>query len=110
MIFVEDIIFDYNLDGSITVDYIGSDETKKTIVKNLHDTLYELFNKKEVEETRLTRNVTGAFLTVYVKGDKKIIDKISNFVETYIQAMDEYVDKIKNENEGERLNDEKKLN
>lgn len=95
MIFVEDIIFDYNLDGSITVDYIGSDENKKTIVKNLHDTLYELFSKKEVEETRLTRNVTGAFLTVYVKGDKKIIDKISNFVETYIQAMDEYVDKMK---------------
>ena len=24
MIFVEDIIVDYNLDGSITVDYIGS--------------------------------------------------------------------------------------
>lgn len=92
---MEDIIFDYNLDGSITVDYIGSDETKKTIVKNLHDTLYELFSKKEIEETRLTRNVTGAFLTVYVKGDKKIIDNISNFVETYIQAMDEYVDKMK---------------
>ena len=33
MIFMEDIIVDYNLDGSITVDYIGSDETKKTIVK-----------------------------------------------------------------------------
>lgn len=95
MIFVEDIIVDYNLDGSITVDYIGSDETKKTIVKNIHDTLYELFSKKEVEETRLTRNVTGAFLTVYVKGDKKLIDNISNFIETYIQAMDEYVNKIK---------------
>lgn len=95
MIFVDDIIFDYNLDGSIVVDYIGSDETKKTIVKNIHDTLYELFSKKEIEETRLTRNVTGAFLTVYVKGDKKIIDNISNFIETYIQAMDEYVDKIK---------------
>ena len=109
MIFVEDIIVDYNLDGSITVDYIGSDENKKTIVKNIHDTLYELFSKKEVEETRLTRNVTGAFLTVYVKGDKKLIDNISNFIETYIQAMDEYVTKIKNENEGE-LNNEKKLN
>ena len=92
---MEDIIFDYNLDGSITVDYIGSDETKKTIVKNIHDTLYELFSRKEIEETRLTRNVTGAFLTVYVKGDKKVIDNISNFVETYIQAMDEYVDKMK---------------
>ena len=92
---MEDIIFYYNLDGSITVDYIGSDETKKTIVKNIHDTLYELFSKKEIEETRLTRNVTGAFLTVYVKGDKKVIDNISNFVETYIQAMDEYVDKMK---------------
>ena len=31
MIFMEDIIVDYNLDGSITVDYIGSDENKKTI-------------------------------------------------------------------------------
>lgn len=108
MIFVEDIIVDYNLDGSITVDYIGSDENKKTIVKNIHDTLYELFSKKEIEETRLTLNVTGAFLTVYVKGDKKIIDNISNFVETYIQAMDEYVDKMKNE--GEHLTNEKKLN
>lgn len=107
---MEDIIVDYNLDGSITVDYIGSDETKKNIVKNIHDTLYELFNKKEVEETRLTRNVTGAFLTVYVKGDKKLIDNISNFIETYIQAMDEYVNKMKNENEGERLNNEKNLN
>lgn len=106
MIFVEDIIFDYNLDGSITVDYIGSDETKKTIVKNLHDTLYELFSKKEIEETRLTRNVTGAFLTVYVNGDKKIIDNVSNFVETYIQAMDECVDKMKEE----YLANEKKLN
>lgn len=92
---MEDIIFDYNLDGSITVDYIGSDETKKTIVKNIHDTLYELFSKKEIEETRLTCNVTGAFLTVYVNGDKKIIDNVSNFVETYIQAMDECVDKMK---------------
>ena len=96
---MEDIIVDYNLDGSITVDYIGSDENKKTIVKNIHDTLYELFNKKEVEETRLTHNVTGAFLTVYVKGDKKIITNISNFIETYIQAMDEYVNKISNEGE-----------
>lgn len=87
MIFVEDIIVDYNLDGSITVDYIGSDENKKTIVKNIHDTLYELFSKKEIEETRLTCNVTGAFLTVYVNGDKKIIDNVSNFVETYIQAV-----------------------
>ena len=103
---MEDIIVDYNLDGSITVDYIGSDETKKNIVKNIHDTLYELFNKKEVEETRLTRNVTGAFLTVYVKGDKKIIANIINFIETYIQAMEEYVDKIKEE----RLNNEKNLN
>ena len=110
MIFVEDIIVDYNLDGSITVDYIGSDETKKTVVKNIHDALYELFSKKEVEETRLTRNVTGAFLTVYVKGDKKIIANISNFIETYIQAMDEYVNKMKNENEGEHLTNEKKLN
>lgn len=107
---MEDIIVDYNLDGSITVDYIGSDETKKNIVKNIHDTLYELFNKKEVEETRLTLNVTGAFLTVYVKGDKKIIANISNFIETYIQAMDEYVNKMKNENEGEHLIYEKKLN
>ena len=107
---MEDIIVDYNLDGSITVDYIGSDENKKTIVKNIHDTLYELFSEKEVEETRLTRNVTGAFLTVYVKGDKKIVTNISNFIETYIQAMDEYVNKMKNENEGERLNDEKKSN
>ena len=107
MIFVKDIIVDYNLDGSITVDYIGSDENKKTIVKNIHDTLYELFSKKEVEETRLTRNITGAFLTVYVKGDKKIVDNISSFIEKYI-AMDEYVNKIKNE--GEHLNDEKKLN
>ena len=48
---MEDIIVDYNLDGSITVDYIGSDENKKTIVKNVHDTLYELFSKKEVGET-----------------------------------------------------------
>ena len=107
---MEDIIVDYNLDGSITVDYIGSDENKKTIVKNIHDTLYELFSKKEVEETRLTRNITGAFLTVYVKGDKNLIDNISNFIETYIQVMDEYVNKIKNENEGERLNNEKNLN
>lgn len=110
MIFVEDIIVDYDLDGSITVDYIGSDETKKIIVKNIHDALYEPFNKKEVEETRLTCNVTGAFLTVYVKGDKNLIDNISNFIETYIQVMDEYVNKIKNENEGERLNNEKNLN
>ncbi len=94
---MEDIIVDYNLDGSITVDYVGSDENKKTIVKNVHDTLYELFNKKEVEETMLTRNATGAFLTVYVKDDKKIMDNISNFIETYIQAMDEYVTKMKNE-------------
>jgi len=100
-----DIIVDYNLDGSITVDYIGSDENKKTIVKNIHDTLYELFNKKEVEETRLTCNVTGAFLTVYVKGDKKIVTNISNFIETYIQAMDEYVNKI----EEEHLTNEKSL-
>lgn len=107
---MEDIIFDYNLDGSITVDYIGSDENKKTIVKNIHDTLYELFSKKEIEETRLTRNVTGAFLTVYVKGDKKIIDNISNFIETYIQAMDKYANKMKNESEGEHLANEKKLN
>ena len=106
---MEDIIVDYNLDGSITVDYIGSDENKKTIVKNIHDTLYELFSKKEVEEIRLTRNITGAFLTVYVKGDKKIVTNISNFIEKYIQ-MDEYVNKMKNENEGERLNDEKNLN
>ena len=105
---MEDIIVDYNLDGSITVDYIGSDENKKTIVKNIHDTLYELFSKKEVEETRFTRNVTGAFLTVYVKDDKKIIANISNFIETYIQAMDEYVNKISNE--GEHLNNEKKSN
>ena len=102
---MEDIIVDYNLDGSITVDYIGSDETKKTVVKNIHDTLYELFSKKEVEETRLTRNVTGAFLTVYVNGDKKLIDNISNFIETYIQAMDEYVNKI----EEEHLTNEKSL-
>ena len=106
---MEDIIVDYNLDGSITVDYFGSDETKKTIVKNIHDTLYELFSKKEVEETRLTRNITGAFLTVYVKGDKKIVTNISNFIEKYIK-MDEYVNKIKNENEGEHLANEKKLN
>ena len=106
---MEDIIVDYNLDGSITVDYIGSDENKKTIVKNIHDTLYELFSKKEVEEIRLTRNITGAFLTVYVKGDKKIVTNISNFIEKYIQ-MDEYINKIKNENEGERLANEKKLN
>ena len=106
---MEDIIVDYNLDGSITVDYIGSDETKKTIVKNIHDTLYELFSKKEVEETRLTRNITGAVLTVYVKGDKKIVTNISNFIEKYIK-MDEYVNKIKNENEGEHLANEKKLN
>ena len=106
---MEDIIVDYNLDGSITVDYFGSDENKKTIVKNIHNTLYELFSKKEVEEIRLTRNITGAFLTVYVKGDKKIVTNISNFIEKYIQ-MDEYVNKIKNENEGERLNDEKKSN
>ena len=106
MIFVEDIIVDYNLDGSITVDYIGSDEIKKTIIKNIHDTLYELFSKKEVEETRLTCNVTGAFLTVYVNGDKKIIDNISNFIETYIQAMDEYVNKMKEEH----LANEKNLN
>ena len=105
---MEDIIVDYNLDGSITVDYFGSDENKKTIVKNIHHTLYELF-KKEVEETRLTRNITGAFLTVYVKGDKKIVTNISNFIEKYIQ-MDEYVNKIKNENEGEHLANEKKLN
>ena len=102
---MEDIIVDYNLDGSITVDYIGSDENKKTIVKNIHDTLYELFNKKEVEETRLTRNVTGVFLTVYVKGDKKIIANISNFIETYISAMDEYANKI----EEEHLTNEKSL-
>ena len=102
---MEDIIVDYNLDGSITVDYIGSDENKKTIVKNIHDTLYELFSKKEVEETRLTCNVTGAFLTVYVKGDKKIVTNISNFIETYIQAMDEYVNKI----EEEHLTNEKSL-
>ena len=107
---MEDIIVDYNLDGSITVDYIGSDENKKTIVKNIHDTLYELFSKKEVEETSLTRNVTGAFLTVYVKGDKKLIDSISNFIETYIQAIEEYVNKMKNENEGEHLTNEKSLN
>ena len=106
---MEDIIVDYNLDGSITVDYIGSDENKKTIVKNIHDTLYELFSKKEVEEIRLTRNITGAFLTVYVKGDKKIVTNISNFIEKYIQ-MDEYINKIKNENEGEHLANEKKLN
>ena len=105
---MEDIIVDYNLDGSITVDYFGSDENKKTIVKNIHNTLYELF-REEVEETRFTRNVTGAFLTVYVKGDKKIVTNISNFIEKYIK-MDEYVNKIKNENEGERLNDEKKPN
>ena len=60
---------------------------------------------KTVEETRLTRNVTGAFLTVYVKGDKKIITNISNFIETYIQAMDEYVNKI----EEEHLTNEKSL-
>ena len=106
---MEDIIVDYNLDGSITVDYIGSDENKKTIVKNIHDTLYELFSKKEVEEIRLTRNITGAFLTVYVKGDKKIVTNISNFIEKYIQ-MDEYVNRFKNENEGEHLANEKKLN
>ena len=103
---MEDIIFDYNLDGSITVDYIGSDETKKTVIKNIHDTLYELFSKKEIEETRLTRNVTGAFLTVYVNGDKKIVTNISNFIETYIQAMEEYVNKIKEEH----LTNEKNLN
>lgn len=97
---MEDIIVDYNFDGSITVDYIGSDENKKTIVKNIHDTLYELFSKKEVEETRFTRNVTGAFLTVYVKGDNKIVTNISNFIEAYIQATDEYTNKMKNENEG----------
>ena len=102
---MEDIIVDYNLDGSITVDYIGSDENKKTIVKNIHDTLYELFSKKEVEETRLTCNVTGAFLTVYAKGDKKIIANISNFIETYISAMEEYVNKI----EEEHLTNEKSL-
>ena len=101
---MEDIIVDYNLDGSITVDYIGSDETKKTIVKNIHDTLYELFSKKEVEETRLTRNITGAVLTVYVKGDKKIVTKISNLIEKYIK-MDEYVNKI----EEEHLTNEKSL-
>lgn len=97
---MEDIIVDYNFDGSIKVDYIGSDENKKTIVKNIHDTLYELFSKKEVEETRFTRNVIGAFLTVYVNGDNKIVTNISNFIEAYIQAMDEYVNKMKNENEG----------
>lgn len=103
---IEDIIVDYNLDGSITVDYIGSDENKKTIVKNIHDILYEHFNKKEVEETRLALNVTGAFLTVYVKDDKKIMDNISNFIETYTQAMEEYVNKIKEEH----LTNEKNLN
>lgn len=97
---MEDIIVDCYFDGSIHVDYIGSNENKKTIVKNIHDTLYELFSKKEVEETRFTRNVTGAFLTVYVKGDNKIVTNISNFIEAYIQAMDEYVNKMKNENEG----------
>ena len=97
---MEDIIVDYNFDGSIKVDYIGSDENKKTIVKNIHDTLYELFSKKEVEETRFTRNVIGAFLTVYVNGDNKIVTNISNFIEAYIQAMDESVNKMKNENEG----------
>ena len=97
---MEDIIVDYNLDGSITVDYIGSDENKKTIVKNIHDTLYELFSKyeffskEEVEEIRFTRSITGAFLTIYVKGDKKIVTTIVNSIETYISAMDEYVTKM----------------
>ena len=103
---MEDIIVDYNLDGSITVDYIGSDENKKTIVKNIHDTLYELFDEEGVEETRLTLNITGAFLTVYVNGDEKIVTNISNFIETYAQAMEEHINKMK----GKHTNNEKKSN
>ena len=100
MIFMKDIIIDYNLgsyfqDASITVDYFGSDENKKTIVKNIHDTLYELFrkyeffSKREVEEIRFTRSITGVFLIIYVKGDEKIVTTIVNSIETYIQTMDE---------------------
>ena len=106
---MKDITIDYNLgsyfhDGSITVEYIGSDENKKTIVKNIHDTLYELFrkyelfNKKEVEEIRFTRSITGVFLIIYVKGDEKIVTTIVNSIETYIQVMDEYENKIMNMN------------
>ena len=97
---MKDIIIDYNLgsyfkDGSITVDYIGSDENKKTIVKNIHDTLYELFrkyeffSKGEVEEIRFTRSITGVFLNVCINGDEKIVTTIVNSIETYIQDMDE---------------------
>ena len=81
---------------------------RKLLLKNIHDTLYELFSKKEVEETRLTRNVTGAFLTVYVKGDKKIVTNIINFIETYISTMDGYANKMKMKEE--HLTDEKNLN
>lgn len=99
MIFMKDIIIDYNLGsyfrhGSITVEYIGSDENKKTIVKNIHDTLYELFRKyeffsKREVEIRFTRSITGVFLIIYVNGDEKIVTTIVNSIETYIQAMDE---------------------
>ena len=94
-----DIIVDYSLDGSITVDYIGSDNGKKQIIKNIFDTLYELFDKKEVEETRFTRNVTGAFLTVYVTNDKKIMEHVHNFIETYVKDMEEFVDNEKKSNQ-----------
>ena len=94
-----DIIVDYSLDGSITVDYIGSNGDKKQIIKNIFDTLYELFDKKEVEETRFTRNVTGAFLTVYVNNDKKIMEHVHNFIETYVKDMEEFVDNEKKSNQ-----------
>ena len=86
-----DIIVDYSLDGSITVDYIGSNGDKKQIIKNIFDTLYELFDKKEVEETRFTRNATGAFLTVHVNNDKKIMEHVHNFIETYVKDMEEFL-------------------
>ena len=86
-----DIIVDYSLDGSITVDYVGSNGDKKQIIKNIFDTLYELFDKKEVEETRFTRNVTGAFLTVHVNNDKKIMEHVHNFIETYVKDMEEFL-------------------
>ena len=94
-----DIIVDYSLDGSITVDYFGSNGDKKQIIKNIFDTLYELFDKKEVEETRFTRNVTGAFLTVYVNNDKKIMEHVHNFIETYVKDMEEFVDNEKKSNQ-----------
>ena len=94
---MEDIMIDYYFDDIIYVDYLGDDERKKRIVINIHDTLNEAYSTKEVLETRLVQNASGAFLTVVVSNDEKTMASVSKFINNYTEAYLKYMKEQDNE-------------